>query len=402
MEPDTGARTRGTDLLRREMALFLFVLVLVGCGGAEDTPTAPPTLLASTPPRTTTIPPTSAPTRARTTPTLVPLVTRTRAPTSIPVPTRVPGLVRCTTYQPPGTEGPVWDIEVAPDGAVWLVAFRGVARFHPARKEWSAVDVGMGPEATVDANPEIDQFRSVTVGVDGSVWLPTRFGDGAYYWDGTAWSQLTTEEGLLSDWVNEVSLAPDGAVWFATQEGVSRWERIEGTWTHYSGAGWLQDDVVHRVLFTPDGTIWFAHSDALTQWRPLALDDEADLWEIVDLDGPLAVRKALVSADGRLWLGQSFYDPGTEAWFDTVYREIHVQGLAVDSQGGLWIARSDGAVYIPEPESSPPEDWFHLGMAQGLGAESVTAIALESDALVWFGTEQGTTRCFIEGIRETE
>ena len=182
-------------------------------------------------------------------------------------------------------------------------------------------------------------------------------------------------------------------------EGVSCWDEAGDAWTHYSGAGWLHDDVVHRVLFTPDGTIWFAHDDGLTRWRPSDSDDEADRWEVAGLEAPLAVRKALVSADGRLWLGQIVYDPGTEEWSDTVYRQIHVQGLAVDSEGGLWIARGDGAVYIPEPESSPPGDWWHLGTNQGLGADSVTVIALERDDLVWFGTEQGATRCFIEGLR---
>jgi ligand-binding sensor domain-containing protein len=98
-------------------------------------------------------------------------------------------------------------------------------------------------------------------------------------------------------------------------------------------------------------------------------------------------------------LGQIVYDPATEEWSDTVYREIHVQRLAVDSEGGLWIARGDGAIFIPEPESSPPGDWLRVGRAQGLAADSVTTIALERDDLVWFGTEQGVTRCLIKGLR---
>ena len=348
---------------------------------------------------TATIRPTAAPTRPRSTPTLVPLVTRTRAPTITPAPTRVPGAVRCTTDQPAGTEGPVWDIEVAPDGAVWVVTFHGLARLHPARKEWIAVTVQSESEANTGEDHEVDQFRSVTAGPGGSVWLASRFGEGVFYWDGELWTQLTSDDGLLSDWVNEVSLGPDGSVWFATREGVSRWDGAEGTWTHYSGPGWLHDDLVHRVLFTPDGSIWFAHDRALTHWRPTDLDGGADLWEVTSMDGPLAVRKALTSADGRLWLAQLFYDPGTDEWTDTVYREIHVQGLAVDGDGGLWIARSDGAIYIPEPASSGPRDWFHLGQAQGLGGDNVTAIAVERDDLVWFGTEQGVTRCTIEGLR---
>ena len=103
-----------------------------------------------------------------------------------------------------------------------------------------------------------------------------------------------------------------------------------------------------------------------------------------------------------MWLGQTFYDPESQAWLDTVYREIHLQDLAVDGRGGLWIARSDGAIYIPEPESSPPEAWLHLDKAQGLGGDKVTALALEEDGVVWFGTEEGATRCLIRGLGEGE
>jgi ligand-binding sensor domain-containing protein len=385
--------TKGVHLIRPGvgLALALVLLTLVGCGAPTATPTPLPVAATSAPPPAATLPPTDAPTRPAVTPTLVPLVTRTRVPTLTPAPTRVPESARCTTYQPPGTEGPIWDIEVAPDGTVWVAAFRGVARFHPARKEWVAVSVG--------EEPAVDQFHAITAGADGSVWLATRLGEGVYRWDGTSWSQLTSDDGLLSDWVNDVSLGSDGALWFATQEGASHWDEASGTWNHYSGAGWLYDDAVKQVLFTSDGTVWFAHNEAMTRWRPSDPDDEGGLWEIFGLDNPLATRKAIVSADGRLWLGQLFYDPDTEEWADTVYREIHLQSLAVDGEGGLWIARSDGAIYIPEPESSPPEAWLHLGRAEGLAGDNVTVIALERDDVVWFGTEEGVTRCFIEGLR---
>jgi ligand-binding sensor domain-containing protein len=74
----------------------------------------------------------------------------------------------------------------------------------------------------------------------------------------------------------------------------------------------------------------------------------------------------------------------------------------VDGYGGLWIARSDGAIYIPDPASSPPQDWTHLDKAGGLGGEHVTAIALERDNTVWFGTDQGATRCLLGGLRRTQ
>ena len=156
---------------------------------------------------------------------------------------------------------------------------------------------------------------------------------------------------------------------------------------------------MQRVLFTPDGRIWAAHNEAMRWWMPPETDAGLGSFGTFGLDLPLATGRAVVSADGRLWIGQAFYNPESQTWHDTVYREIHLQGQAVDSAGGLWIARDDGAIYIPDPESSPRQNWLHMGQAEGLGGKNVTVIALERDNLVWFGTDEGVTRCLLGGLR---
>jgi ligand-binding sensor domain-containing protein len=385
------AGTRRLHLHR--YATVLLLLAPAACGPPSGTATSP-TATATPPPPTAppdTPGPSPTPTQPRPTATWVPLVTRTPRPEPTAGPTRVPESVRCTTYQPAGTEGPIWDVELAPNGALWVAAFRGVSRLHPQRKEWIAVRVGTESAA--------DRIQAITAGPDGTIWLASRLGDGVYRWDGTSWRQLTSDDGLISDWVNDVTVAPDGAVWFATQEGASRWDEASDTWTAYTQKEFLYADAVQRVLFTPDGRVWFAHDDAMRWWLPLDTGAALYSWGTYGQGRLLATRKATVSADGRLWVGQAFYDPQSRTWAGTVYRQIHLQAQAVDAAGGLWIGRSDGAIYIPEPESSPPEAWLHLGKTQGLGSDNVTTIALERDDVVWFGTSAGVTRCFLSGLR---
>lgn len=383
----------GSDRLRQGIGLLLVAVMLLvtACGGQAGTATRLPATATLVPATLSPTPTAGPPTEPAPTATWVPLVTRTPRPTLTPVSTRAPQVARCTTYRPAGTEGPIWDVEVAPDGTVWVAAFRGVARLHPIRKEWIPVDAGDDGAS--------DQMRAIAATADGSVWLVSRSGDGVYRWDGESWRQLTQGDGLGSVWVNDVTLGPDGAVWFATQEGVSRWDEESGAWTYYTDEDWLYTNLVQRVLFTPDGRVWAAHSEAMRWWLPPEPDAEVGSFGTFGLTLPLATGKAIVSADGRLWVGQAVYDPESQLWQDTVYREIHLQGQAVDSAGGLWIARNDGAIYIPNPQSSPREEWVHMGQAGGMGGENVTAIALESDNLVWFGTDQGVTRCLLGGLR---
>jgi ligand-binding sensor domain-containing protein len=306
----------------------------------------------------------------------------------MPTLTPIPGSATCTTYQPPGTEGPIWDVEVAPYGKVWVAAYRGVARLERSTGEWTTYSLMNGLPG--------DQVLSITAGPGLTAWLPLRDSQGVALFNGTSWIHYTAEDGLPSEDVLGVSVARDGSIWFATAEGAARWEPESDAWTYYTTRDGLFSDRVEKVLFTPDGRIWFAHLGALTYLQPANADDEPDTWGTYGDGQFLGTRKAVVSPDGRLWVGQAYYDPDGQEWADTVYRDIHIQGLAVDRQGGLWIARKDGALYLPDPLTGPRETWRGYSSAQGLAGDDVFVIAPESDQVVWFGTRDGLSRCVLE------
>jgi ligand-binding sensor domain-containing protein len=263
-----------------------------------------------------------------------------------------------------------------------------VARLNLRSGTWTAY--------TQENGLPFEQGRTLTVEPDGTVWLALREKQGVAFFNGRVWQQITTEDGLLSDDVMEVSVAPDGALWFATAGGASRWDREADQWTAYTAEDGLTRSAVARVLFTPEGRIWFAQLLGLTSLLPAPVQGGEDLWE--NHWGPrfVGARYATVDDDGRLWVGAAFFDPAKDAWLDTVYRELEITGLAVDGRGGLWVARADGALYIPDPRTSPREEWVYYGSEQGLEDTHLLALALETDDVVWFGTRSGAYRCLIE------
>jgi ligand-binding sensor domain-containing protein len=294
----------------------------------------------------------------------------------------------CTQQEPPGLEPPVWDIDVVRDEA-WLVAYRGVARLDLTTGDWTVY--------TEENGLPFERGRTVTVGADGTVWVPLREEYGVAYFNGRLWQQITEDDGLLSDDVMEVSLAPDGTVWFATAVGASQWDRETDTWTQYTVEDGLLRSAVARVLFTPEGRIWFAQLLGLTSLLPAPMEQGENLWQNHWGSRFVGGRNATVDDDGRLWVGAAVFDPAQDAWFDTVYRDLQTNGLAVDGRGGLWVARPDGALYLPDPKSSPREDWLHYGPQEGLVDPQLLALALETDEVVWFGTRSGAWRCAIPG-----
>jgi Tol biopolymer transport system component/streptogramin lyase len=390
----------------RTISLMLVLLFIVGCGVPLATPTSspadggllvtpvggrmrPPPALRGTSGSAQVSPAPLADSATQIpTSTLVPTLTPT--PTLPPSPTLLAGSGACTSFQPEGTEGPIWDIAVASDGTVWVAAFRGVARYNPNLRTWTPY--------TMDDGLVSDQVQSITVEPDGSVWFAYRGQEGASHFDGTRWSHVTTDDGLISDDVKSISIAPDGSVWFATAGGASRWDRELDQWTFHTKAEGLHSNNVRKIVFTSDGTIWFAHNEALTYLELPDSEDGQPEWGIYGESRVLPTRKALVSQDGRLWLGQVYRDPETQQWVETVYREIHVQGLAVDGQGGLWIGREDGALYIADPVSTPRGAWLRYDTSVGLVDDNVQVIALEADDVVWFGTEGGASRCVLDAV----
>jgi uncharacterized protein YjbI with pentapeptide repeats/frataxin-like iron-binding protein CyaY len=295
--------------------------------------------------------------------------------------------MNCTVYHPTRTDGPIWTLVVAPDRQVWASAFRGLSRFDLRTGTWT-------PLAS-EEDRTMDRVRSIAFEPGGAAWLTLPDGQGVARYDGAIWARTTTEQGLISDDVLGVSVAPDGSVWFSTEQGVSHWDPEAETWTSYTEDDGLYLDEVWDVLFTPDGRIWFVHMGALSYLAPAPSEEEEDEWGHLTGIRFLASKEAIVDAEGRLWVALAVYDPQEQAWIDTVYREFQAQALAVDGKGGMWIGRKDGAIYIPNPLTSPEEDWLRYGAAEGLPDDDVLAIDLERDDIVWFGTRLGATRCVV-------
>lgn len=305
----------------------------------------------------------------------------------MPQPTPVVPLF-CTVFQPLGSIGWIWDIEIAADGSVWVAANNGVARLETDTESWTTYSQANG---LVEGS-----IRGVTADSDGSVWIISWEGKVVHF-DGENWTPYTTTDGLVSDDVLQVSIAPDSTVWFATRDGVSHWDRETDAWTSYTKEDGLSENSVEDILFTPDGRIWFADYEVVTSLLPGRVSGEDDLWETFQ-DPRGDYETAAVAPDGSIWFsGQRFFDVVQGKWIETVYDRF-VYDLAVDSRGGIWIARGNdiGAIYIPDPLKSPQEDWIRYGTDNGLAGDDIRSLALESDSVVWFGSENASvTRCEI-------
>jgi streptogramin lyase len=292
----------------------------------------------------------------------------------------MPVVVPCEIFQPLGEQGGIGDIESGDDGTMWIAGSNGAARLDPKSDRWGVFGESQGLP--------VGNVRVVTPDTTGTAWLV--FWDGPlYYFNGERWEKFAGSGQIQADRVLAVSIAPDQSVWFASDNGVYRWDRNTDVWKHYTEADGLHSNVVSDILFTPDGKVWFAGLNGVSYLDQSKLAGGSGAWWSLKYQNPSSgYGVAATSEDGKVWFGgQRYFDTSSQSWVDAVYRGF-ADHIAVDSRGGLWVGSDDGALYIPDPDNSPQEEWQRFTTANGLGGNRVHSLAIGDDGSVWFGADR--------------
>jgi len=175
----------------------------------------------------------------------------------------------------------VYDVEVAPDGKVWVVTSRSVAFFE--NNAWTVFQEGQGFDESrffnalaLDAkgrpwaahgngldvfengawqfffNIDYSSPESLAVDSNGQVWFGT-LSNGVYLFDGNTWTQYDRgSENLLSNYVASISADSGGRVWLGTTYGLTVFDGANWQTFLMSNSG-LGDNDVEFVIVTDDG-----------------------------------------------------------------------------------------------------------------------------------------------------
>lgn len=196
---------------------------------------------------------------------------------------------------------------------------------------------------------------------DGYLWLATW--RGLVRFDGSEFSVITMQNQpvLPGNVIFTLGTGADGALWAGTGAGVVRHQA--GQFAVFGEAQGLQHPFVTAVVERPDGTLWVGTGGSgiwcLKQGR-------------YERAVPYQPGHSLASAgrDGNLQ---------------------QVNGLSLDSQGGLWAATGGGVVRLQDDRSRT------YGVAEGLAAPWVSTVYVDRAGTVWAGTRGGLCRLEKDG-----
>ena len=230
--------------------------------------------------------------------------------------------------RPPG--GDVRAIAFADDGTPWIGTVGGSHYPGGALSYWDG-----GAWTDVSSAAGLISFRAVAPGPDGVVAAATSLGLGVYQ-EGE-WRML--KDGPTSSRVSDVAVTPDGAVWFAFGDeslstngsGLSRFDGVD--WDYYLG-----DAEVGALAVAPDGSLWAGVGCGIQRfdgasWEALArCDEELPVGNVLDIE---------FGSDGSAWVANGFnliqYDG--QAWMPHD-RMVHAVTAAPD--GAIWVNGWDG------------------------------------------------------------
>ncbi len=147
---------------------------------------------------------------------------------------------------------PVWDIEFAPNGSMWVGTFFGLAHLQ-ANGQWEHF-------FTLNTDLIDDDVRMLTFGSDGRLWIGTH--GGLSIFDGQNFENYWITEGLPNEFVRDIAFDEMGRAWLMTNDGFSifdgeQFQNFE-TYEHPSIENKIENVVIH-----PTVGIWLATGQGL-------------------------------------------------------------------------------------------------------------------------------------------
>jgi ligand-binding sensor domain-containing protein len=249
---------------------------------------------------------------------------------------------------------------------------------------------------------------------DGSTWFGTQSGAARFL--GGGWITYTVQTGYDMGQIAQISVAGNGSLWFAAQQGAWLYDAQHDTL--YPVQGELPDGRVQAVAAGLDGSAWFLTPKGIirfadSRWLAVNFPDQefitclaeapsGDLWlgtrlhGIYRLSGDIWNQFSINQAD-QLNLnpdGSAYYQNGTDLMplngkFLQHYRQADglpddtVNALAIASNGVVWVGTDHGAGRFVSGS------WQSFGLGSGMGSQKVQVLAIAPDGSAWFGTALG-------------
>ncbi len=204
----------------------------------------------------------------------------------------------------------------------------------------------------------------------------------------------TVADGLLRDGVDRIKQDSRGFLWFCTAEGVSRFDGY--AFTNFTTADGLPDRHANDFLETNNGEIYIATDGGLARLNPKGLRGSPDnpLFTIRLPENPRAKSFQVLfeDASGTIWAGtgDGLYKLNAASELEAVdlgkplanEKTTPVTVIVQDRRGALWIGTERSGLFRLSPSSG---EIRRITKEDGLSSNWITSLLEDPSGRIWAG-----------------
>jgi len=193
-----------------------------------------------------------------------------------------------------------------------------------------------------------DYILSMATDLNDNIWAGTLH-KGVNRYNGTSWNAYTMAHGLIDSTVNAIAVDHKNGVWFGTPKGLSYYSK--GSWTNYTKSDGLSDNRIYDLCIDDQNLVWIATAKGMSVYNA-----QSDSWKQIN-------------------------DPQKNT--DNIFYAVEK-----DQFGNMWFG-THGAGAFRYTDTAFTGTY---STSKGLIDNTVNALAIDSNGIVWFGTPEGLTR----------
>lgn len=277
-------------------------------------------------------------------------------------------------------------IAVDGNGDVWIGTSVGLQK--KAGNNWTTYNTIIYPGMADD------NIKVVSTMSNGDVWIGTDYG--ASRFDGSTWTTYNTSNGLNNNQVKSIDEdITSGDVWIGTMTGVSYFNG--SNWTVYSSPD-LHWSGVNATAFDSNGDIWFGSPlGGITHYDGVIFTNYDTSNGLLSQN----VTDLIIDSQNNKWVGtgggvsildatNSQFTHHTRMYLlpppDTLNPVVNIA-----SYGGMvWTAIYVGYLGVGGVACWDGVDWADYDyMSDGLAGPNIRGLAIDSDGWVWIATSTG-------------
>lgn len=261
--------------------------------------------------------------------------------------------------------------ELSIDDQQDVLAINSQGFTHFNRQSWQNYDTSNS--AFLNSN-----ITSIESDQTGSRWIGTN--EGLVKFDGTNWIRFdTSNSGLTNTYINAVNVDADNSVWVGTNAGPFK---FDGTsWTNYfANAG----SHIGEIFNSSDGDVWMT-----SPGYGLNRFDRMSTWTNYLPQGGGGCNTGALDKNGNVWYGgNNLYKWDGSTW--TMYTTADglpwnfITALAVDTNNVVWIGTQNG---LSKFDGTSFNNFFEEN--SGLTANYVSDMEVDAFNNKWIGTAAG-------------